>query len=95
MERKDRLGKMIKKGSKMHHITFKDEIPVTEEGLLEGQYDSYEDSESDDGESNRLERERKRKRRREQLHDIIFVESFKEYNASNPNWYQNQCCRLL
>ena len=26
-ERKDRTGKSIKKGSKKHHITFRDEVP--------------------------------------------------------------------
>lgn len=89
IERKDRLGKMIKRGSKMHHITFKDEIPMTGEGHTEEHNESQDESGSEDGHTNRLEREKKRKRRREQLHDIIFVESYKEYNASNPNWYSN------
>ena len=35
MERRDRKGKMIKRGSKMHHITFKDEIPMGEAQIHE------------------------------------------------------------
>eukprot|EP00347_Sterkiella_histriomuscorum_P006357 403353069 len=32
--------------------------------------------------------------RREPLHEIIFVESYKDYNASGNSWYQNQCCSM-
>ncbi len=35
------------------------------------------------------QRKLKRNIRREPLHDIIFVESYKEYNANNANWYSN------
>ncbi|CDW80255.1 UNKNOWN [Stylonychia lemnae] len=40
-------------------------------------------------------RKLKKKLRREPLHDIIFVESYKEYNANNSSWYQNQCCTIF
>ena len=50
IERKDRKGQEIKKGSKQHHITFKDQIPVVQEeehkahGLIlsTSSYDSFD-----------------------------------------------------
>jgi hypothetical protein len=51
-------------------------------------YDSNDNDYKEEVEnnSNRIG-SRKFKRRREQLHDIIYVESYKEYNAMNQNWY--------
>ena len=46
VERKDRKGKLIKKGSKIHHITFKDEIRIMDEN------GDCDEKESDSAESN-------------------------------------------
>ena len=122
MDRKDRKGYDIKKGSKKHHITFKDQLPAGATALdhnepfingasqkdddmqarsIQGlvlstsSYDSdsqtheqnFEEGKDDDN-----PKKSKRRTLREPLHEIIFVESYKEYNQNNPMWYSNQCC---
>jgi len=37
----------------------------------------------------------KRRLRREQLEDVILVESYKDYNGHSGTWYNQQCCAIF
>lgn len=92
VERKDRKGKIIKKGSKIHHITFKDEIRIKDGNERADGDEKESDSDSNEEEGGKRADEggvgskqlsdlvKIQRKRRELLSDIIFVESYKEYN---------------
>ena len=64
-KRKDRKGHTIQKGSKIHHIAFRDEVPKDREGTESRQNRSHESNEASDDEDHNRKLADKRKRRRE------------------------------
>ena len=81
IERRDRQGTQIRKGQKQHHITFKDEVKAEGDP---GAVDHSEESEGENSNQFSDQKDRNNNRRKLPLHDVIYVESYKEYNASNP-----------
>ena len=63
---------MIRRGSKLHRVTFKDEVTFTQEGA--------EEPFEQEGSKHRISK-------RGSLNEIILVESYKEYNGSEMGWY--------
>lgn len=84
-DRKDRRGAIIRKGSKEHHITFKDRIVVRE------RVRNNEDSEKIDS---GVTEQPSRKSKRLNLTEVVVVENYKKLNRERADW-EKSCCTIF
>ena len=77
--RLDWRGESIKRGSKLHKVTFKDEVDLNQSEEQESR-ELTENNISYNSQGNR--RSNSIRKRRGNLSDVIIVESYKEFNAS-------------